>query len=243
MRPLTQDNSQMKFLFLPLCLAALVPANAMADHPESGERVLRHAVFFSFKESSSAEDVQGVVEAFESLPEKIDAIIDFQWGEADPKAKMSAGFSRAFLLTFKDEAGRDVYLPHPEHKAFGDVLRPHMKDVFVIDYWGESKDLGLDSMLKHPVFFRFNENAPAAEITAVEEAFAGLATEINTVKHLEWGKNNSPETHDDGFTHAFMVTFADKDGLKAYGPHPAHQNLVKMLGIVDEVRVIDFVVE
>jgi hypothetical protein len=28
-----------------------------------------------------------------------------------------------------------VYLPHPAHKAFVDVLMPHLDKVLVIDYW------------------------------------------------------------------------------------------------------------
>ncbi|MDA1165940.1 MAG: Dabb family protein, partial [Planctomycetota bacterium] len=51
--------------------------SAVEDH---SEQVLRHAVFFSFKETASAEDVQGVADAFSQLPSKIDSIIDFQWG-------------------------------------------------------------------------------------------------------------------------------------------------------------------
>src|SRR6056297_3470373 len=33
--------------------------------------ILRHAVFFAFKEESSAEEIQGVVDAFVALPSKI----------------------------------------------------------------------------------------------------------------------------------------------------------------------------
>ena len=33
------------------------------------------------------------------------------------------------------EADRAVYLPHPDHKAFGAVLGPHLDDVLVLDYW------------------------------------------------------------------------------------------------------------
>jgi hypothetical protein len=30
---------------------------------------------------------------------------------------------------------RDAYLPHPAHRAFGAVLRPHLDKVLVLDYW------------------------------------------------------------------------------------------------------------
>jgi len=46
------------------------------------------------------------------------------------------GFTHAYLLTFEDSKARDTYLPHPEHKKFGDLLGKLgiLEDVFVIDY-------------------------------------------------------------------------------------------------------------
>jgi hypothetical protein len=38
-------------------------------------------------------------------------------------------------LTFDSEKGRDVYLPHPDHKAFGAIVGPVLEDVMVFDYW------------------------------------------------------------------------------------------------------------
>ncbi|MCA9181727.1 MAG: Dabb family protein, partial [Planctomycetales bacterium] len=47
----------------------------------------------------------------------------------------SDGFTHCFLLTFKSEADRDSYLPHPAHRAFGAALKPHLEKVLVVDYW------------------------------------------------------------------------------------------------------------
>lgn len=214
---------------------------AAAIKPEDPDQVLRHAVFFSFKESSSDKEIRGVVDAFRKLPSKIDAIIDFQWGTNNSPEKLDDGFTHCFLLTFKNEKGRDIYLPHKEHKAFGDVLRPHMDDVFVIDYWGESQKPETKKELKHAVFFKFKDEASDEDVKAIEQAFAGLPSKIETIKAFEWGKNNSPEKHDDGFTHCFMVTFDSEEGRKAYLPHPAHEAFVKQLKpSLDKVRVLDF---
>ena len=58
---------------------------------------------------------------------------------------------------------------------------------------------------------------------------------------LEWGRNNSPERHDHGFTHCFMVTFDSEDGRQAYLPHPDHMAFVEVLKpVLDKVRVLDF---
>ena len=34
----------------------------------------------------------------------------------------------------KEAKGRDDYIPHPEHRAFRKLLRPHLRKVLVIDY-------------------------------------------------------------------------------------------------------------
>ena len=205
------------------------------------DSVLRHAVFFKFKDESSEADIQGVTDAFAALPKSIPEIIDFQWGVNNSGEGHDNGFTHCFLLTFKDESGRDVYLPHAAHKAFVDVLRPHMADVFVIDYFGKAADSGIEKELKHCVFFKFKDDAAADDVEKVENAFAALPGKVDAIKDFEWGKNNSPESHDDGFTHCFMVTFDSEDGIKEYLPHPDHVAFVEVLKpVLDKVRVLDF---
>lgn len=204
-------------------------------------KVLRHAVFFSFKEESSDEDVQKIVDAFRELPSKIPEIIDFEWGTNNSPEEHDNGFTHCFLLTFKDEAGRAIYLPHEHHKAFGDVLRGHNDQVFVLDYWGNANEEPLEKALRHAVFFRFKSDAAAEDIKKVEEAFAALPSKIDSIKRFEWGTNNSPENHDAGFTHCFLVTFDSEEGRAAYLPHPAHLAFVEVLKpVLDAPRVLDF---
>jgi hypothetical protein len=66
-------------------------------------------------------------------------------------------------------------------------------------------------------------------VQGVEKAFIELAKKVETVKGFEWGNNVSPEGKNDGFTHCFLVTFADKAGLDVYLPHPAHAEFVSIL--------------
>ncbi len=215
-----------------------------AADPSQEGRVLRHAVFFSFKESSTDEQIQEVVDAFRALPGKIDSIIDLQSGTNNSPEGANDGFTHCFLLSFKDDAGRALYLPHEAHKAFGDVLRPHMDKVFVIDYWGTPAEEKLENPLKHLVFFKFKDDAPEDGVKAVIDAFAALPSKIETIKAFEWGTNNSPEKHDAGFTHAFVVTFDSEEGRAAYLPHPEHTAFVEVLKpVLDKARVIDFSVD
>lgn len=233
-------------LILPFLLSLLlITSPAMAqqtnDAPEMRKGLLRHAVFFQFKESSTQEDIQQVVDAFAALPSKIDSIIDFQYGVNNSPEGLDDGFTHCFLLTFADEAGRAIYLPHPAHKAFGDVLRPHMKDVFVVDYWGDPNQPKIGRPLQHAVFFEFQETAKPEDIKKVQDAFAALPSKIDQIHSFEWGKNNSPEKHDDGFTHCFLVTFADEQARADYLPHPDHKAFVEVLKpVLKKVRVLDF---
>jgi len=101
-------------------------------------QVLRHIVLFAFKETSSDADIQGVVNAFAKLPDQIDVIHDFEWGTDVSVENIHQGFTHCFQVTFLSEADRDTYLPHPAHKAFGEVLQPHLEKVLVVDYWAQS---------------------------------------------------------------------------------------------------------
>lgn len=108
------------------------PAPTAADN---AGKVLRHVVLFQFKESSSKEDVQHVIDEFRALPGKIPQIADFEYGTDNSPEGLADGFTHCFLLTFKSEQDRDAYLPHKDHKAFGATLRPHLEKVLVVDYW------------------------------------------------------------------------------------------------------------
>lgn len=95
--------------------------------------------------------------------------------------------------------------------------------------------------IRHVVCFKFKEDATEAQIKQVEKAFAGLKKKIPEIKGLEWGLNNSPEGLNKGFTHCFIVTFANEKGREIYLPHPDHKAFVKILKpILDDVFVIDF---
>ena len=104
----------------------------MAAKPDS---VLRHNVYFSFKETSTPEDIQSVVDAFRNLQNEIDGIEDFEWGVNSSPEGLNQGLTHAFTLTFYSDEARDAYLPHPAHKAFGAILGPHLDKVTVVDYW------------------------------------------------------------------------------------------------------------
>lgn len=68
---------------------------------------------------------------------KIPAIKEFSWGTNVSPEKHDKGFTHAFILSFSSEKDRDIYLVHPDHKAFGGIVGPVLADVFVLDYWAQ----------------------------------------------------------------------------------------------------------
>ncbi|MBN2129810.1 MAG: Dabb family protein [Sedimentisphaerales bacterium] len=98
-------------------------------------QVLRHVVLFKFKEGTSAAEIREIENAFCALPTKIATIHDFEWGTDVSVENRHKGFTHCFVVTFRSEADRGVYIPHPAHKEFGALLGPHLDDVLVVDYW------------------------------------------------------------------------------------------------------------
>ncbi|TDU64558.1 stress responsive alpha/beta barrel protein [Prosthecobacter fusiformis] len=95
---------------------------------------------------------------------------------------------------------------------------------------------------RHVVFFKFKDSATPEQVQGIEKAFIELSKKVDTVQAFEWGTNVSPENLNDGFTHCFLVTFADKAGLETYLPHPEHEAFVaKLKPLLDKVCVLDYV--
>jgi hypothetical protein len=98
-------------------------------------KLLRHVVLFKFKDNAAPTDVKKVEQAFAQLPSQIKEIAGFEWGLNNSPENINQGFTHCFFVSFKSENDRAAYLPHPAHKAFVDVLKPHLDKVLVIDYW------------------------------------------------------------------------------------------------------------
>jgi hypothetical protein len=99
------------------------------------DSLLRHVVLFKFKEDTPAEKIEEIEKAFAALQQKIPQIHGYEWGLNNSPENLNKGFTHCFLLSFKSEEDRAVYLPHPDHKAFGSLLGPSLEDVLVVDYW------------------------------------------------------------------------------------------------------------
>tara|TARA_R110002050_G_scaffold1281_1_gene9144 strand:+ start:31219 stop:31635 length:417 start_codon:yes stop_codon:yes gene_type:complete len=101
------------------------------------DSLLRHVVLFKFKDNTPKEKIKEIEMAFHELQLKIPQIYNYEWGLNNSPENLNKGLTHCFFLTFKSEADRAIYLPHPDHKAFGALLTPYLDDVLVVDYWSK----------------------------------------------------------------------------------------------------------
>jgi hypothetical protein len=117
--------------FVLLMVSILMPTSL-----EAQKEPVRHVVVFKYKPGTSEAEIQQVTQAFRELKTKIPGITAFEDGVNNSPEKKNLGFTHVYLLTFENVAARDAYLPHPEHKKFGELLGKLgvVEDAFVVDY-------------------------------------------------------------------------------------------------------------
>jgi len=95
--------------------------------------------------------------------------------------------------------------------------------------------------LYHVVSFKFKEGTTKEQIKQVEDAFRDLKKKVKEIQSYEWGTNVSPEKHDKGFTHAFILSFKSDKDRDTYLNHPEHKAFGKIVGpVLADVFVVDF---
>jgi hypothetical protein len=110
----------------------------------------------------------------------------------------------------------------------------------VISSLAAEKPAGATKLL-HVVSFKFKPDAKQDQIDAVVAAFRDLQKKIPVIKEFSWGTNVSPEKHDKGFTHCFILSFTSDKDRDAYLVHPEHKAFGKQLGpILADVFVVDY---
>lgn len=128
-------------IHLKACLSLLVLLSFFSISKGQSEKpqVLKHVVFFQFKEGVSEEQKTEAVENFRELKNEIPEIKKFEGGLNISEEGFNKGFTHCFTLTFESEEARDIYLPHPAHKKLVEKNKPLFSDLLVVDYWGEEQ--------------------------------------------------------------------------------------------------------
>jgi hypothetical protein len=97
--------------------------------------------------------------------------------------------------------------------------------------------------IRHIVLITFKPGkAPRmAELTA---ALAGLRKVVPGFEAIEGGAYSSPEGLNQGYTHGFIMTFADAAARDSYLNHPEHEKVKQsFLPDLNAVIAFDFAVE
>lgn len=118
----------MKALLHLAAIFMLTSTSMLADGP------IRHVVHFKFKKSTTPEQIDQVCTAFGELATKINTVETLEWGTNVSPEGLDKGFTHCWILTFRSDKGRDFYLHHPDHQAFGALVKPLLEDVHVVDF-------------------------------------------------------------------------------------------------------------
>ena len=100
---------------------------------------------------------------------------------------------------------------------------------------------GAKKLLRHVVLVKFKEGLTESQVQEVVDAYAALRGKVESILDIEYGTNISMENKSAGFTHAFVITFADQKGLDDSLPHPAHLEFAKLARArVDDMLMFDY---
>ena len=123
-------------LFTLSCNPTSTQKDKMAT--QTMEKELRHVVLFKFKESASADSLKAMEMAFKALATQIPEVKHLEFGLNNSPENLNQGYTHCFVVTFATEKDREVYLPHPAHKAFvANHLANILDKVCVVDFWAD----------------------------------------------------------------------------------------------------------
>ena len=108
----------------------------------------------------------------------------------------------------------------------------------------DMEEIADSGMVRHVVVFKYTPDATEEQIQEITDALRDLQDKIPGIVGFEHGINNSPEGKNQGFTHAYLITFENAAARDAYLPHPDHQAFGETLresGIFEDVFVVDYV--
>jgi lysophospholipase L1-like esterase len=105
--------------------------------PPAPQKLLRHVVLFDFKDETTEAQIQEIVDEFGKLPSKIETIVGYEAGTDVSVEDKAMGFTHGFVVSFRNEKGRDAYLPHPAHQEFVKLVMPKVEKVLVFDFYAK----------------------------------------------------------------------------------------------------------
>ena len=85
------------------------------------------------------------------------------------------------------------------------------------------------AQIKHAVLLKFQSSTTPAKLEGLMAALGGLCGKIPGLLDFSGGAYSSPEGLNKGFTHGFVMTFADAASRDGYLPHPEHEKVKNVI--------------
>lgn len=83
--------------------------------------------------------------------------------------------------------------------------------------------------IKHAVIMKFKRSTSPQKIREIFTALIGLRRVVPGLLDFSGGPYSSSEGLNQGFTHGFVMTFADAASRDGYIPHPEHEKVKKLI--------------
>lgn len=102
--------------------------------------------------------------------------------------------------------------------------------------------------VKHVVVLRYRRDIPPEKVREIFAALDKLRRQVPGLLDFSGGSYSSPEGLHKGFTHGFVMTFADEASRNGYLAHPDHEAVKALIipwldGGLDGVVAFDWLEE
>lgn len=99
------------------------------------EMLIRHIALCKIKDGTDKATIEEIVRRFFAMKDKISVIHDMEHSIQIGDLELANGFNHIFMVMFKTEAERDIYLPHAAHVEFGNFLGQYLDKTVGVDFW------------------------------------------------------------------------------------------------------------
>jgi hypothetical protein len=97
------------------------------------------------------------------------------------------------------------------------------------------------SKVKHLALLKFKEGTTQEQVQNAFDEVLEITESIPGIEDYVSGPNSSPEGLNQGYTHAYVMTFTDAEARNAYLTHPERERLKATLApLLDASLVFDF---
>jgi hypothetical protein len=110
--------------------AGLIPARIESRVREY--KMLKHVVFFKFKDGVGEKEILGLEKGFAELPPVIPEVLSYEFGRDVVRSERS--YDLALVSSFKDLQSMQRYQKHPAHQIVSKKVNELCESVLAVDF-------------------------------------------------------------------------------------------------------------